>query len=104
MRKQYDLAVKVDEYETRDGETKARWENIGVVMLNDDNKPFMLLRKTFNPSGVKNTDSKTNITVNMFPPKDRQNSRGDYPPASDNPFDDEPYYGGNGGRNDDVPF
>ena len=47
----YDVAVKVGTYE-KDGETKGRYENVGVVLDSGDGM-YMLLKKTFNPAGVE---------------------------------------------------
>lgn len=46
----YDIAVKVGEYE-KDGETKGRYENVGVVLDSGDGM-YALLKRTFNPAGV----------------------------------------------------
>lgn len=69
MGKKYDLAVVTGTYQ-KDGETKKRYENIGVVMEND-NGMYMLLKKTFNPAGIQ--DGKESIIVSMFEPKPRSN-------------------------------
>ena len=68
MEKVYDLAVKVGTYE-KDGETKGRYENIGVIMKKDDGGKFILIKRTFNPAGVMNPDNKESIIVSMFDPK-----------------------------------
>lgn len=72
--KVYDLAVKTGEYQSQ-GETKARYENVGLVMKGDDGKFFLLLKRTFNPAGItpKNAGD-DNILIGMFPP--RENSGG----------------------------
>lgn len=65
--KKYDLAVKVGEYE-KNGETKNRYENIGAVMQGD-NGPFILLKRSFNPAGVPHKGD--NIIISCFEPQDR---------------------------------
>lgn len=82
MAKKYDLVVKTGEYTNRDGEVKARYMNIGVVMENDKG-PYMLLNRTFNPAGVPGNADKDNIIVSMFEdrgdrnaPVDKQRSGG----------------------------
>jgi len=71
MPKKYDLVVKVGEY-TKDGQTKSRTKNIGVIMENDKGM-FMLLDKTFNPAGVPSTGDKERIVVSMYEDKPRSN-------------------------------
>jgi len=61
----YDVAVKVGSYE-KDGETKGRYENVGVV-LEGENGMFMLMKRTFNPAGV-DTDG-DRIILSFFEPE-----------------------------------
>lgn len=65
--KKYDLCVKTGEYE-RDGQTKGRFENIGAVFA-DDNGPFILLKRTFNPAGVTAKEGADSIRVYCFKQK-----------------------------------
>ena len=63
-----DLAVKTREYTDKEGNRKANWQNIGVVMQNDDGGEFIILDRWFNLSGIpdfKNPNS-TSVTVSMF--------------------------------------
>lgn len=69
--KLYDLVVKVGEYQNQQGETKARYENIGSVMQGD-NGQFAIMKRTFNPAGVPNPDGKDSIIVSMFEPQNNQ--------------------------------
>jgi len=69
--KLYDLVVKVGEYQNAQGETKARYENIGSVMQGD-NGQFAIMKRTFNPAGVPNPDGKDSIIVSMFEPQNNQ--------------------------------
>lgn len=71
-RKTHDLAVKVGTYQ-KDGESKGRYENVGVVMANDDGQQYILLKRTFSPAGVMNSDNKESILISMFEPKEKQN-------------------------------
>lgn len=75
--KLFDLVVKTGEYTNRSGETKARYENVGAVMRND-NGQFVMLKRTFNPAGVPSQGD--SILISMFEPRadDRQGT-----PASD---------------------
>lgn len=44
------ITAKIDEY-TKDGETKGRWQEIGVILSND-NGEYILLDPTINLAGV----------------------------------------------------
>lgn len=72
--KKYDAAVKVGEYTDRNGQTKARYENIGSVFMGDKG-PFLVLKRTFNPAGVPNPDNKDAVIVSFFEPRDEQQQR-----------------------------
>lgn len=81
-KKTHDLSVKTGEYQTRDGQTKARYEPVGALMQGD-NGPFIMLKRTFNPAGVP-TD-RDNILISAFEPRDgnqqgnsQQNSGGQH--------------------------
>ncbi len=74
--KLYDLVVKTGEYQVN-GETKARYENIGSVMQGD-NGQFAIIKRTFNPAGVPNPDGKDSIIVSMFEPKSNQQQQGNF--------------------------
>ncbi len=69
--KLFDLAVKVSEYQTPSGETKARWQNIGSVFEGKDGGQFILLAKWFNPAGVPDFSGKggDSIIVSCFEPR-----------------------------------
>lgn len=69
-RRVYDLAVVVGSYTDRTGQQKNRYQNIGVVMQKDDGGKFILMDRSFNPSGVPFDASKGNtILVSMFEPR-----------------------------------
>lgn len=70
--KLYDLAVKVGEYQDRNGNTKGRYENIGAAMRND-NGTFLMLKKTFNPAGVPGDGD--SVLVSCFEPKPKTPNR-----------------------------
>ena len=93
-RKIKNLSVKTREYKDRDGNDKANWQNIGVIMENDHGKQFMLLDKFINLACIpdfKNPNS-TSVMVTMFDvDNDYQPSRKDIPPS----------YKGN---DNDLPF
>jgi hypothetical protein len=70
MTKLYDAAVKVGTYE-KNGETKNKYKNVGVV-LKGDKGPYLLLDRTFNPAGVPNPDGKESVLVSFFEPKEQK--------------------------------
>jgi len=71
MKKVKDLAVKTGTYQ-KDGQTKNRYMNVGIVMRGDDGNEFILLERTFNPAGVPNPDGKSTVLISMFDVKDGQ--------------------------------
>lgn len=92
-----DLLVKVGSYTDRNtGQEKARWENVGALMVNDDNGEksyFIMLKKTFNPAGVPSQEGRESILISAFVPQERdsqsngggnqhERSSGDYSSAS----------------------
>ena len=66
-----DLVVKTGEY-PKDGEMKGRYENVGA-MMQGDNGQFMILKRTFNPAGVPNPESKDTVIVSCF--EERNNNQ-----------------------------
>ncbi len=66
--KLYDVTVKTGEYTNNQGETKGRYENIGS-MMQGDNGPFLILKRTFNPAGVPNPDNKDSVICSCFEPQ-----------------------------------
>jgi len=72
--KLYDVAVKTGSYTDKTGATKNRYENIGV-MMDGDNGPYLMLKRTFNPAGVPNNAERDNILCSLFKPNDDQAAR-----------------------------
>lgn len=68
MAKKYDLVVKTGEYTDRDGQTKSRFKNVGVIM-DGQNGPYILLDRTFNPAGVSGQDGRESIIISMYEPR-----------------------------------
>lgn len=65
FKKTHDLAVKVGEYQ-KDGQTKGRYLNVGLVMKDDDGKTMILVNRTFNPAGVPNPEARDTVILSMF--------------------------------------
>ena len=97
-----DLVVKTGSYTDRDGNEKARFENIGRLMEGKDG-PYLLLKRTFNPAGVSVEPGRDSIIVSVFEPRE-QGGR----PASQGGSGDRTSGGANqarGGDPDaDIPF
>ena len=72
-----DLVVKMGTYTDRNsGQEKSRWETIGAIMQSDeDQSMFVMLKRTFNPAGVPNQDSRESILVSAFDPQPRDGSQ-----------------------------
>ena len=68
MAKKYDLVVKTGEYTDRDGQTKGRFKNVGVIM-DGQNGPYILLDRTFNPAGVPGQENRESIIISMYEPR-----------------------------------
>lgn len=98
MAKQYDLVIKTGEYTNNNGETKGRYENIGAVMQGD-NGPYMMLKKTFNPAGAPCKEGRDSILISMFEPKQQgQQHQGQQSAPQQNTSN------GHAGFDDDVPW
>ncbi len=84
MKKLYDLCAKTGDYTDREGNIKATWQNVGVVMEGEQGKKFVLLERWFNPAGIANPDNRSNVLLSMFPPKEKPApsgaDQGDDPP------------------------
>ena len=71
--KTHDLTVKVGEYQ-KGGETKGRYENVGQILSDGDNK-LLMLKRTFNPAGVPNPDDKDSVILSVFPVREQETRR-----------------------------
>lgn len=83
--KTHDLVVKTGEYQ-QNGETKARWQNVGAVIKTEKGS-VLLLERWFNPAGITDENSSDNVLIRMMP-ADRE-KRPAPAPVSD--FDDAPF-------------
>jgi hypothetical protein len=90
-RKKYDAAVKVGEYTDQQGQTKARWLNVGAV-IQTEHGHCLLLDRTFNPAGLPNPENRGNVMISLFPADRQQGQRQAPPPAGpDVGVDDTPF-------------
>ena len=105
--KTHDIVAKVGEYTDRQGNTKARYENVGALMQGD-NGPFIMMKRTFNLAGLPQ-DGRDNALLSCFEPRDggqRQGGRTDARQAS---YDAQRPQSGGRGYSDgidesEVPF
>lgn len=67
--KKYDLACKTGTYE-KNGETKNRYKNVGLILENEEGKKMVMIDPTFNFAAVKRDEGKDMVMVSMFEPKD----------------------------------
>ena len=49
--KKYDVVAITGQYQTNDGETRNRFQNVGAI-IEGDKGPYLVLEKWFNPAGV----------------------------------------------------
>ena len=93
-RKIHDLAVVVGQYQ-KDGQTKNRYQNIGVMMETEQGGRFLLMDRSFNPAGVPYDATRGNqIMVSLFDDSPRQGQQG----GQRNPAQN------NTAQDDDIPF
>lgn len=72
--KKYDLACKVGTYE-KNGETKGKYKNVGLILENEEGKKMVMIDPTFNFAAVRREDGKDMIMVSMFEPKEKSESK-----------------------------
>ncbi len=104
--KVYDIVVKVGEYQAGNGETKARYLNVGSMMQKDDGGKFILLDRTFNPAGVPNPDGRSNVILSLFDSNRREGGQRQQQPQQQQSQSRRPppSGAGSGDMDDDVPF
>lgn len=93
-RKVKDIVAKVGEYTDRNGQTKARWQNVGALMEDKDGQPFIMLARWFNPAGVPS--DRESILLSCFAPKEQG--------AAPAPDRGAPAGDMGGDMDDEVPF
>lgn len=98
-----ELAVAVSTYEDRNsGQTKNRYENIGVLMESESNgevNRYIMLKRSFNPAGVPFKQGSDKILISMFDPRPRDGQSGNSGPQDNAPPQDQ-----GSGFNDDIPW
>lgn len=99
MAKTYDLAVKTGSYKDKDGNVKNRYENIGTV-VEGDNGPYIIMKRTFNPAGVPNPENRDTIVVSMFAPRDGNSAPASAPAQQQQ----NTAPSGNPANDDNIPF
>lgn len=72
--KKYDLAAKVGTYE-KNGETKGRYKNVGLILENEEGKKMVMIDPTFNFAAVRREEGKDMVMVSMFEPKEKSESK-----------------------------
>lgn len=106
-KKLYDAAVKTGEYTDGTGQTRGRYENIGAV-LQSDNGPYLMLKRTFNPAGVPS--DRDSIIVSLFKPKEEGQQTGNNQRQQGAQQQSQPAYNASShgtaaaDLDDDVPF
>jgi hypothetical protein len=70
MKKIADLAVKVGQY-VKDGETKNRYKNVGIVLQKDDGSKMRMIDPTFNFAAVKLDEGRDYVIISEFEIKDK---------------------------------
>lgn len=104
--KTHDIVAKVGEYTDRQGNTKARYENVGALMQGD-NGPFIMMKRTFNLAGLPQ-DGRDNALLSCFEPRDDQQQGNRQQSARQASYDAQRPSGGRGYSDgideSEVPF
>ena len=74
FKKVADLTVKVGSYE-KNGETKGRYENCGMVLKDDDGKKMIMINPRFNFAGVKLEEGRDFVIVSSFEVKEKESKQ-----------------------------
>lgn len=110
-RRTKDVCVVVGEYQNAQGETKKRFENVGVVLTGDDGNSFILLDRWFNPAGVPQSGrgDPAKVALALFEPTEPGQQR--RATTATQPLAAVPgtpvsttARGGSSGLDDDIPF
>lgn len=74
-------------YKNREGEEKTSWEEVGVIMLSQAGKEFVLLDPTVNLAGFEREPGKDRIIASIFEDKPKQQQ------APQQQYQQQPQYG-----------
>lgn len=85
-----DLAVVIGSYQ-KNGETKKKYRNIGVLMQADDGGQFLMIERSFNPAGVPFKEGSESILVSLYDPKSKDGATADPAPKQKANEDDIPF-------------
>ena len=104
MSKKYDIAIKGGEYQNAQGETKARWVNLGA-MMEGQNGPYLLLNPGVNLAAYME-DGRDMVIASLFEPRNNQ-QQGNQSSQPQNAS--QPQHGASGGGNyqdfdGNIPF
>ena len=69
----YNITCKVGSYE-KNGETKNRYKNVGLILENEEGKKMVMIDPTFNFAAVRREDGKDMVMVSIFEPKEKEQS------------------------------
>lgn len=87
--KTHDVTTKVGEFQ-QNGETKARWKNVGSLIKTDKGSMVLLLDRTFNPAGVPGEGNSESVMLQFFKvDNDRQQQKSQAPVDAGNPYEDD---------------
>ena len=69
-----DLCVKVGSYNAN-GKEKSHYENIGLLVDDENNNPYILLKPWINLAGFPRDEGRNNLLVSLFEHKDYDQRR-----------------------------
>lgn len=88
-KRKFDMAVKVGQYQDQSGQTKNRYQNIGVIMQGDDGGHYALLDPLINLAAVPREAGKDRVMVSLFEPKNDAQQQAPRPQRAAQPVDDD---------------
>ena len=68
------LAVANGQYQ-KDGQTKTRWVNVGVIGVSQNGKEYMLIDPTINFAGFPKEEGKDMVMVGIFDDSNQQQNQ-----------------------------
>lgn len=71
-KKTHDLVVKSGTYQ-KDGETKSRYKNIGMILTKDDGGEIILIDPLINFAAVPREEGRDYVVVSKFEVKEKSN-------------------------------